>query len=318
MAEVLKVVVTRRTEEAKGIVGLELRALDGTPLPGFTPGAHIDVLLPNGLVRQYSLVNDCEDHDRYEIAVSNVANGRGGSACVHSALVEGETLEIGTPRNNFGLRDGHRCFFFVAGGIGITPILSMIRFCNRKGLEWNLLYLARTRAHAAFLKELREYDADRVRLHFDDEAGCNFDIHSCSSLIPGGVPVYCCGPAPLMQAVTDFSSRHPDNPVFLEWFAPPPEKADQSPSRSFEVVLKRSGKALHVGEDQSILEVLENHGYNVPCACREGMCRTCETGVIDGVPDHRDFVLSKAEREEGRTMMICVSRARSTALVLDI
>ncbi|QBR02416.1 oxidoreductase [Paraburkholderia pallida] len=314
----LKVVVTRRTEEAAGIVGLELRAADGERLPPFAPGAHIDVMLPNGLVRQYSLVNDCEERDRYEIAVSNVANGRGGSACVHSTLVVGTALEIGMPRNNFPLRSEHARFFFIAGGIGITPILSMIRYCNRHGLNWNLLYLARSRAHAAFLEELSEYGADRVRIHFDAEAGCNFDIGSCSGLIPAGVPIYCCGPAPLMQAVVDFSSRHPENPVFLEWFAPAPENADQPPAEGFEVVLKRSGKAFYVEEDRSILEVLESHGYNIPCSCREGMCRTCETGVVDGVPDHRDYVLSKAEREEGRTMMICVSRARNSTLVLDI
>ncbi|WP_432258381.1 PDR/VanB family oxidoreductase [Cupriavidus sp. TMH.W2] len=318
MAEVLKVVVTRRTDEAKGIVGLELRAVDGAALPRFTPGSHIDIFLPNGLVRQYSLVNDCDEQDRYEIAVSHAANSRGGSSCVHSMLMKGNTLGIGAPRNNFALRDEHKRFFFVAGGIGITPILSMIRFCHRNGFEWNLLYLARSRDHAAFLEELDQYGPDRVRLHFDDEAGCNFDIGTCGDLIPAGVPIYCCGPAPLMQAVTEFSARHPDNPAFLEWFAPPKEKADQAPTRGFDVKLNRSGKVFHVSDDQSILEVLESHGYDIPCACREGMCRTCETGVVEGIPEHRDYVLSKAEREEGRTMMICVSRAQSRTLVLDI
>lgn len=318
MAEVLKVVVTRRTDEANGIVSLELRATDASPLPCFTPGSHIDLFLPNGLVRQYSLVNDCEERDRYLIAVSHAEKGRGGSSFVHSALGAGSTITIGTPRNNFALRDDHNRFFFIAGGIGITPILSMIRYCNRNGFDWNLLYLARSRGHAAFLTELAQYGDDRVRVHFDDEAGGCFDMSGCRDLIPDGVPIYCCGPGPMMQAVTDYSERHPTNPVFLEWFAPPKESAVRAPNGAFDVKLNRSGEVFRVEEGETILDVLERNGHQMPCACREGMCRTCETTVIEGAPDHRDYVLTKAEREEGRTMMICVSRAKGSTLVLDI
>lgn len=318
MAETLKVKVSRRTEEATGIVGLELLPLDGRDLPVFTPGSHIDLFLPNGLTRQYSLLNDCRERDRYHIAVSKAVNGRGGSQCVHSTLSVDATLKISEPRNNFALQSEHRSFFFVAGGIGITPILSMIRFCEREQFEWRLLYLTRGREFAAFRHELEQYGSERVNFHFDDEAGCHFSFDSLDPVIEAGVPIYCCGPEPVMNAVADFSSRHPDNPAHFEWFSPPKEAAGSAPTQGFTVKLHRSGKVLHVPEDKTILEVLENNGYELSCSCREGMCRTCETGVIDGIPDHRDYVLSRDERAAGRSMMICVSRANSPTLVLDI
>lgn len=318
MAETLKVKVSRRTEEATGIVGLELRPLDGKDLPAFAPGSHIDLFLPNGLTRQYSLLNDCRERDRYHIAVSKAMNSRGGSQCVHSALSVDATLTISKPRNNFALQSEHRSFFFVAGGIGITPILSMIRFCEREQFEWRLLYLTRGREFAAFRRELEQYGSERVTFHFDDEAGCHFSFDSLDPVIEAGVPIYCCGPEPVMNAVADFSSRHPDNPAHFEWFAPPKEVAGGAPTQGFTVKLHRSGQVFNVPEDKTILEVLESNGYELSCSCREGMCRTCETGVIDGIPDHRDYVLSRDERAAGRSIMICVSRSNSPTLVLDI
>ena len=315
----IQVLIDRRTDDAKDVVRLALRRPDGESLPTFSPGAHIDLFLPNGMTRQYSLIGDCGETDRYEIAVSKATNSRGGSLFVHSSLKEGNTLDIGEPRNNFPLQHGHDSFQFVAGGIGITPILSMIRHCEAHGLRWRLLYLARSRAHAAFHDELSVFGTDRVRFHFDDEAGCLFDFARASFVVEPGVPIYCCGPAPVMKAVEDFSSRHPENPAFFEWFSPPAEAgAKEEVAVGFDVKLHRSGQVLHVPEDRTILDVLEEHGYTLPCSCREGMCRTCETGVIDGVPDHRDYVLSGSERAAGRTMMICVSRAKSPMLVLDV
>jgi vanillate O-demethylase ferredoxin subunit len=300
-------------------VRLVLRSPNDEHLAAFTAGAHIDLFLPNGLTRQYSLLNPCGDFDRYEIAVSKAVAGRGGSSYVHTTLAVGHEIEISEPRNNFNLQPGHDTFHFIAGGIGITPILSMIRSCESRRWKWRLLYLARNRARAAFHDELEAFGADRVRFHFDDEAGRLFDFADRSFSVESGVPVYCCGPAPVMKAVEDFSSRHPDNPAYFEWFsAPAVVVATGETASGFDVKLNRSGQLLHVPEGKSILQVLEENGYDLPCSCREGMCGTCETTVIEGVPDHRDYVLSAAERAAGRTMMICVSRTKGATLVLDI
>ncbi|MDB5875439.1 MAG: Vanillate O-demethylase ferredoxin subunit [Ramlibacter sp.] len=307
-----------RSDEARDVVKLTLRRPDGDHLPGFTPGSHIDLFLPNGLTRQYSLVNDCRDPSRYEIAVSKAIASRGGSSCVHEQLRQGGLVEISAPRNNFALQPGHDTFQFIAGGIGITPILSMIRHCQSQGWKWNLLYLARTRAHAAFQDELLALGQERVRFHFDDEARALFDFSAPSFAVDPGVPIYCCGPTPVMNAVDRFSQGRPDNPAYFEWFSPPAEAVTRQPATDFKVKLQRSGQVYAVPESKSILEVLEENGYELSCSCREGMCRTCETTVLEGVPDHRDYVLSKGEREAGRTMMVCVSRARSEMLVLDL
>jgi ferredoxin-NADP reductase len=312
------VLIAERVQEAKDIVRVVLRRTDGERLPAFCAGAHIDLFLPNGLTRQYSLINPCGNLDRYEIAVSKSAVSRGGSSYVHTALNVGDTLDISEPHNNFSLQPDHETFHFIAGGIGITPILSMIRYCESRRWKWRLLYLARSRGCAAFHDELVAFGADRVRFHFDDEAGCLFDFTDPSFDVQPGVPIYCCGPAPVMKAVGAFSARHPDNPAFFEWFSAPEEGAVGSMTTGFDIKLSRSGKVLRVPQDKSILEVLEEHGYDLPCSCREGMCRTCETTVIEGVPEHRDYVLSSAERAAGRTMMICVSRAQGPTLVLDI
>jgi len=314
----IRVLIAERAQEAKEAVRLVLRRPNGEALPAFTAGAHIDLYLPNGLTRQYSLINPCAECDRYEIAVSKAAASRGGSACVHTTLHVGDMLEISEPRNNFSLQGGQNTFHFVAGGIGITPILSMIRCCESRRWQWRLLYLARSRECAAFHEELAAFGPERVRFHFDDEAGRLFDFADRSFIVEPGVPIYCCGPAPVMKAVADFSSSHPDNPAYFEWFSPPAAVGTDVVASGFDVKLKCSGKTLHVPESKSILEVLEEHGYELPCSCREGMCRTCETTVIEGVPDHRDYVLSATEREAGRSMMICVSRAKSATLVLDI
>jgi ferredoxin-NADP reductase len=314
----IQVLIAERTQEAKDIVRLVLRSPNGEVLPAFTAGAHIDLFLPNGLTRQYSLINTCTEGDRYEIAVSKAAVSRGGSSCVHDTLNVGGVIEASEPRNNFSLQPGHDRFQFVAGGIGITPILSMIRYCESRGWNWRLLYLARSRECAAFLDELESFGEDRVRFHSDDEAGGLFDFADESFAIEPGVPVYCCGPSPVMKAVGEFASRSPDNPAYFEWFSPPAGVDTKEVSSGFDIKLNRSGTLLHVPESKSILEVLEEHGYELSCSCREGMCGTCETNVIAGVPDHRDYVLSGSERAAGRTMMICVSRVKSGVLVLDI
>lgn len=314
--EKIDVVVSSYAAEAKGVVTLELRRPDGAALPPFAPGAHIDLFLPNGLIRQYSLLNDWRDSGCYQIGVARAANSRGGSAYVHEKLRQGASISISAPRNNFPLDADHRTLFFVAGGIGITPILSMIRQCIAEQRDWQLLYLARSRQRAAFFEELMGLERSRIRVHFDDEQESLCDFRHELRKLGAGVPVYCCGPAPVMGAVTDFAQEHPGNPAFVEWFAPPPDSAREA--GAFAVKINSSGREIEIGADRSILEVLEENGFCVPFSCREGMCRTCEVKVLEGEPEHRDYVLSAAEKAAGNCMMICVSRARGTSLTLDL
>ena len=313
----IRVVVRHRAVEATNIVRLDLRAINGAPLPAFTPGAHIDVFLPNGLTRQYSLLNDSTQTDRYEIAVLNVAAGRGGSACVHADLYSGTEVDISFPRNNFPLRADTDRYVFVAGGIGITPILSMIRYCQHRGLDWRLLYLARSRAHAAFLAELAEFGAGRVQFHFDDEAGCLYDFGG-DFKIARGSSIYCCGPGPVMHSVAQVAADRPETQAYFEWFTPSADTPTEAPDAPFDVRLASSEQVLHIPTGKSILEVLEEYDFSVPFSCREGACRTCETRVLAGIPDHRDYVLSNSERAASDTMMICVSRSRTPLLVLGL
>lgn len=314
--EKMDVIVSSYAAEAKGVVTLEMRRTDGAALPAFAPGAHIDLFLPNGLIRQYSLLNDWRETDRYQIAVSLVADSRGGSSYVHEKLRQGATLSISAPRNNFPLHADHRKIFFVAGGIGITPILSMIRQCVAEQRDWELLYLARSRQRAAFFEDLMGLDRNRIRLHFDDEQQGLCDFRRELRKLGAGVPVYCCGPAPVIGAVTDFAVEHPGNPAYVEWFSPP--ASNPRATGAFSIKINSTGKELEVGAEKSVLEVLEENGFSLPFSCREGMCRTCEVKVLEGVPEHRDYVLSAAEKAAGNCMMICVSRAKSESLTLDL
>jgi ferredoxin-NADP reductase len=316
--ERIAVRVHRRTEAAKDIVHLELRPQDGATLPPFEPGAHVDLFLANGLIRQYSLLGDPDDLTRYEVAISRAPDGRGGSAFVHEALVEGAALEISPPRNNFALKPGAKRYVLIAGGIGITPILAMARHCQKNGLDWRLLYLARSRAHAAFRDVLAALDPARLQFHFDDEQGCFFDFNAEALQVEGGSAIYCCGPDPVMQSVARFAQTQPGVTAHFEWFSPPAEPKAHAPDMAFTVKLAASGASFEVPEGRSILDVLEANGYEIPCSCREGMCRTCETAVLEGAPDHRDYVLSAEEREQGRSIMICVSRSNTPVLVLDL
>jgi tetrachlorobenzoquinone reductase len=313
----IRVAIHERSVEATDVVKLELRPADGGVLPAFAPGAHIDLFLPNGLTRQYSLLNDGEKRNRYEIAVSKASASRGGSSCVHADLNVGMQLNIGPPRNNFPLDSHSRRALFIAGGIGITPILSMIRHFHRNCMDWRLLYLARTRSHAAFRAELLEMGSGRVEFHFDDEVGRFFDFNDGQFNAEAGVSIYCCGPGPLMTSVQTFAAARLI-PAYFEWFAPPKDITTVAADRPFDVKLRSSGRVLRVPEGRSILEVLEGSGLELPFSCREGMCRTCEVRVVEGIPDHRDHVLSKIEQEAGITVMICVSRSKTAALVLDI
>jgi len=319
MTDLLNLQVTDVVAEARDILLLELRRASGDPLPAFEPGAHIEIRLPNGLQRHYSLLNDWRETERYVIAVGKARNGRGGSAYVHGSIQRGTPLTVGAPRNHFRLDPGAASYRFIAGGIGITPIMAMIRWCNANQRPWQLFYASRSRQRAAFYEELREFGSGKVRFHFDDECGEVLNASDALRQLREGEQIYCCGPEPLMRAVEEEASGLPDGVAHFEWFAAPQDGPAASPQgQSFQVELRRSGVSLEVPPERSILEVLEASGFEVPFACREGLCRTCETTVCEGEPDHRDYVLSQEERCHGKSMMVCVSRSKSPVLVLDM
>jgi tetrachlorobenzoquinone reductase len=303
--------------EARDVVTLELRAPGGGPLPPFEPGAHLDLHLPNGLVRQYSLTNDWRERDRYVIGVGRVADSRGGSSFVHSSIRAGTQLTISAPRNNFALDPGAERFLFIAGGIGVTPIMAMIRWCVANAKPWRLIYAARSRQRAAFYEDLSALAKDCAQFHFDDECGQVLDVAQAISSWSEGERIYCCGPAPLMEAVKALSEKLPQDTVRFEWFTTP-DSDEPKESGAFTVKLERSGIELAVPANKSILEVLEQHGIEVPFSCREGLCGTCVTSVCAGEPDHRDYVLSDEERESGKLITVCCSRSKSPVLALDL
>jgi ferredoxin-NADP reductase len=315
--ESLTVQVTDVRAEARDVMTLELRAGGGGELPPFEPGAHLDLHLPNGLVRQYSLTNDWRERDRYVIGVGRAADSRGGSEFVHTSIRAGMQLNISAPRNNFALDPQAGSYLFIAGGIGITPIMAMIRWCVANRKEWRLIYAARSRQRTAFYEELCALGGDRIHFHFDDERGQVLDASQAISEWSEGQRIYCCGPDPLMNAVKSLTEHLPSGAVRFEWFTAP--VADQDlPSDSFEVELARSNTKLVVPAGKSILEVLEENGFDIPFSCREGLCGTCVTNVCSGEPDHRDYVLSDEERESGKLMTVCCSRSKSPVLVLDL
>ncbi|MEU0897177.1 PDR/VanB family oxidoreductase [Streptomyces massasporeus] len=305
-----ELVVERKEFVAEGVLALTLRHPLGEPLPAWAPGAHVDVLLEPGLERQYSLCGDPADRSAWRIAVLRESAGRGGSAHVHERLGQGAQLRVRGPRNNFGLEPAAR-YRFVAGGIGITPILPMLEAAEAAGAEWTLLYGGRTRGSMAFGEELRRY-GDRVTIAPEDETGL-LDLPSVLDDVPEGTLVYCCGPGPLLDAV---EARCPSGVLRVERFRP--KEQETGGATEFEVELARSGRTLTVASDVSVLDAVREAGVEVLYSCTEGTCGTCETDVLDGEPDHRDSVLTEDERAAGETMLICVSRCRGKRLVLDL
>lgn len=307
--------------EACGVLLLELRDPRGAPLPAFEPGAHLEIQLPNGLVRHYSISNDCRERDRYVVGIGRSPNSRGGSEFVHRELRCGMRLQTSAPRNHFRLDPGAERYLFVAGGIGITPIMSMVQWCIAQQRPWRLVYAARSPQRAAFHDSLSAH-GQAVRFHFDTQCGgAALDVRQALADVRAGEHVYCCGPGALMDAVQAHGSHLPSGSLHFEYFAAPAPAPGAEPAGTagaFEVELRRRGLRLQVPPDKSILDVLEAHGLGVPCSCREGLCRTCETTVLEGEIEHLDYVLSQAERDAGRSMVICVSRARSERLVLDL
>lgn len=313
--QLLPLMVKQLTWEAAGVLSVTLADPDGKPLPAWEPGAHIDLTLGNGLIRQYSLCGDPDDPSVYQVAVLREQPSRGGSAYVHERLRPGDTVTVAEPLNKFALRRAERSLF-IAGGIGITPLLPMVRAAQHSGADWQLVYGGRRRASMAFLDELAGY-GDRVEIVPEDERGM-LDLARWLSEPSSGTLVYCCGPEGLIRAVEQRCQDWPAGTLQVERFAPKEEteRADDE-EREFDVVCHRSGITVHVPADCTIMAALRAAGIEVPSSCEEGVCATCETTVLEGIPDHRDSILSDAERAANNTMMICVGRALSDRLVLD-
>lgn len=316
----LQVRVRATTYEAQNILGFELVPLDATTtLPAFTAGAHIDVHLPGGLLRSYSLLNDPRETHRYRIGVNRDAHSRGGSRHMHEQLRTGAVLTISTPRNLFEMDETSAFNVFIAGGIGITPMLSMIARSQALGTPWRLHYAARTRQHAGFLDLLAAYQGQpgaEVQLNFDKESGGQMlDLNAVIAALPEGAHVYACGPQPLLAAYEQATASLPPARVHREYFA---AKEAAATDGSYTVTLARSQRTLQIQPGQTLLNGLIAIGVEPTFSCQQGICGTCEVRVLEGTPDHRDMVLTEAEQAANDRMMVCCSGAKSARLVLDL
>jgi vanillate O-demethylase ferredoxin subunit len=318
MAE-LTVQVLRKTLEAEGIAGFELARADGTPLPAFSAGSHIDVHLPGGLVRQYSLCNDGSDRTRYRIAVLRDAASRGGSAAMHEQVREGDTLTIGEPRNHFPLVHAVRTLLF-AGGIGVTPLLCMARRLAMVGADFEMHYCTRSKPRTAFVEEIAASPfAAQVRHHFDDgPPSQKMDLSRLIGRVGAQTHLYVCGPTGFMEHVVGVAKSYgwPAGQLHTEYFAAPPQ--DTSSDRAFEVKIASSGKTYAVAADQTVTQALSMQGVEIFTSCEQGVCGTCVTRVLEGECDHRDMYFSDEERAKNDQFTPCCSRAKSSLLVLDL
>lgn len=307
-------VVENREERANDVVTFTLREQHGAELPEWEPGAHIDLMVPDIGPRQYSLCGDPADRQHWRIGVLNEPGGRGGSSYLHSNLAVESKIRVRGPRNHFGLV-GSDNYLFIAGGIGITPILPMIAAAHRSGANWRLVYGGRQLSSMAFVDELVAY-GDRITLWPQDDKGL-IDLPGLLGEAQTDTKVYCCGPGPLLDAVEQRCAHWPSGNLHVERFVARP-LAESANKESFEVELRESGITLNVPPELSILKVVEEAGIHVLSSCGEGTCGTCETPVIEGTPEHRDSILDEDERRANDCMMICVSRCLGPRLVLDL
>lgn len=305
--------VAAKTRESATVVSLDL-VPEGSPnLPAWQPGAHVDLVLADGLIRQYSLCGDPADIGRWRIAVLREPASRGGSAHVHDSLQVGDRLRVRGPRNNFPLVPAPR-YLFVGGGIGITPLLPMIAQVETGSAPWELVYGGRSRESMAFLAELSRY-GKRVSVRPEDEFGL-LDVAGIVSTAGDDTAIYCCGPSPLITAL-DAACAACGRQAYSERFSggDVPETRDDA---GFELVLSRSGRVLHVPPNQTVVEVLRDAGIEVETSCEEGVCGTCEVSVLSGAIDHRDHILTARARARGDVMFVCVSRCLDDRLELDL
>lgn len=311
----MELTVSAKTQVATDIWCFDLRYPQQQSLPPFTAGAHLTVQTPSGVRRNYSLCSDPADTDRYQIAVKRDARGRGGSITMTDDVQVGDVLPVSVPRNQFELHPKADAFLFIAGGIGITPILSMMRALRRSGqAQFRLIYCSRDEAATAFRDVLQAEFAGQVQLHHD-----HGDLAQAIDLwpefeTPGRTQVYCCGPRGLMDAVADMSGHWPSESIHFESFGV--DASQFAANQPFSVRLQRSGTTVAVAADQSILEALRAAGYPVPSSCESGTCGSCRTTLVSGEVEHRDMVLMDDEKHD--QIMVCVSRASGGELVLDL
>ena len=317
----LKALVHTMRYEADGITSIEFRpANPGVAFPAFEAGSHIDLHLPNGLMRSYSLVNPAGERGRYVVGVLNDRKSRGGSRYVHQQLRVGQVIEISPPRNNFALHEEAACSVLVSGGIGVTPIYCMLQRLTSLGRSVEIIYCARTRQEAAFIAGI-EALADKVRItwHFDDEKGAPPDLVGLLADRGTDTHYYCCGPTPMLDSFEQACETlgYPNH--HIERFAAVVVESTAT-EHGFEVVCEKSGQSVDVPAGKSILDALIDAGIEPDHSCKEGICGACETAVIgfDGELEHHDGILSKVERAAGKSMMICVSRCSGKKVVLDI
>lgn len=313
------VTVRNVVREANAVIRIVLGRLDDRPLPAFEAGAHIDVHLPNGLIRQYSLCRLQADSRFYEIAVLKEPVSRGGSTQVH-ALKIGDQLKISEPKNHFPLVSLSRKSLLIAGGIGVTPLLTMAQTLARAGADFAFHYSAKKPEEAAFYTALKKSSfADNMHFHFSQVSG-RMDIRLELAKYTTETELYLCGPAGFIDAALNEAQMlgWPDHKLHREFFSAPVVENDLSAQEAFTIKIASTGEAFHVDADTSIAQVLEAHGVFVPVACEEGVCGTCKTGVVDGIPDHRDVFLSDKEHQEGKLIMVCCSRSKTKQLTLDL
>jgi ferredoxin-NADP reductase len=313
-ADPMRLQVRSVVTEADEVIAVTLVRADGGPLPDWEPGAHLEITLASGLIRHYSLCGNPSDRTSYRIAILRQADGRGGSIEAHASLVPGAEIQVRGPRNNFELHPGGKTVF-VAGGVGITPILTQIRQAEQDGRDWRLYYGGRSRASMAFVEELSLINSDRVTLVPQDEKGL-INLDQVLSEARDG-DIYACGPTPLLEALEDRCSGG-RVPLYLERFAATRTETSQHDEHGFTVELQRTGLELQVPPEKSILDVTLEAGIPFLWSCKEGICGTCVADVLEGEPDHRDDYLSDQEKADSKVMMICVSRCKGKRLVLDI
>jgi ferredoxin-NADP reductase len=292
----------------------EFTRLDGGSLPAYQPGAHIDLHLPNGIVRQYSLTEAEPNPSSYTVGVKRDPASRGGSRYVHDELRVGKTIKISPPRNNFPLVENAAHVVLFAGGIGITPIWCMVQRLAKLGRPWTLHYACRSRVDTAFLPALKEMAG--AEFHFDDESGGKFlDVGALVAAAPKDAHLYCCGPTPMLKAFETATASWPPEQVHIEYFTP---KQEAAKAGGFVVELARSGKEFMIPEGKSILQVLLDAGVDVDYSCELGICGACEQRVISGEPEHRDAILTEEEQASNTKVMICCAGCKSERLVLDL
>jgi len=316
----MKVRVAKKTLEATDICSFDLADPAGGRLPAFTAGSHIDVHVGDALVRQYSICNKPGDLSCYRIAVKNEPQSRGGSRSMHERVREGDSLTISAPRNNFVLKEDADHTVLIAGGIGITPLLSMALHLDAVGRSFELQYFSRSIAHTAFHQLLsRRGLAEKVGFHYavEPEAVRSY-LRKHLWHHQDGAHLYLCGPRPFMDLVEQTAAvTWPPESVHLEYFTADPA-AMAGPRETFTVRLARSGGDYLIPPDKTIVQALAERGVHVETSCEQGVCGTCLTGVLEGIPDHRDVFLTDEERSIGDKFLPCVSRAQSDVIVVDL